>query len=96
MAKVKEQPAPITNCEEMPIILLVMEDLVGRARVGHDRYGTLLTAQNNRDHLVDAYFEALDLACYLRAEIEKRLGEPEDLVDLWEGWDDEGTAGEQD
>lgn len=32
----------------------------------------LVIADNGRDHLVDAYQEALDLAVYLRAEIEKR------------------------
>lgn len=46
-----------------------------RARhAGRQRYGTPLTTHNGRDHLVDAYQEALDLAVYLRAHIaEHRL-----------------------
>lgn len=39
---------------------------------GREKYGTDLQASNGRDHLVDAYQEALDLCCYLRALIERR------------------------
>jgi hypothetical protein len=42
-----------------------------RARdvVGRERYGVPLTAGNGRDHLIDAYQEALDLAVYLANEL---------------------------
>jgi hypothetical protein len=67
-----EQPKPTTKYPEMPITLMVIQDLTKRAEKGLDTYGTLLTADNGRDHLLDAYHEALDLCLYLRAEIERR------------------------
>ena len=45
----------------------VLADMRARDRVGRGRYGTPLTINNGRDHLVDAYQEALDKAVYLRA-----------------------------
>lgn len=96
MALIK-QPEPIKEVEETPVVMMVIRDLLDRADVGLETYGTLLTAENGRSQLEDAYYEALDLACYLRAEIEWRkklvgrlsqlsssLGEPLDLVELWE------------
>lgn len=96
MALIK-QPEPIKEVEETPVVMMVIRDLLDRADVGLETYGTLLTAENGRHQLEDAYHEALDLACYLRAEIEWRkklagrlsqlsssLGEPLDLVELWE------------
>lgn len=41
-------------------------------RLGIERYGTPVQAGNGRKALVDAYQEALDLAVYLRQEIEER------------------------
>ena len=46
-----------------------------RRQVGIERYGTPLQPNNGRDALVDAYQEALDLACYLRQSIAERDGE---------------------
>jgi len=43
-----------------------------RDRLGRQRYGVPLQANNGRDALQDAYEEALDLAVYLRTAIEER------------------------
>lgn len=69
---IKDQPAPEKRAKEYPTVLHVIQDLTERAKMGYERYGTLLTTNNGRDQLVDAYQEALDLVLYLRAEIEKR------------------------
>ena len=49
---------------------LVCADLLERAAMGQAKYGTPLTVDNGRNHLIDAYQEALDLLCYLRMAIE--------------------------
>jgi hypothetical protein len=54
------------------VLVAVQEDLVERARVGKERYGTLLMTHNGRDALVDAYQEALDLVMYLKQSIMER------------------------
>lgn len=51
---------------------LVRLDLEERERLGKQRYGTPLYAHNGRDALLDAYEEALDLACYLKQAIVER------------------------
>ncbi len=51
---------------------LVFADMLERDAAGAAKYGIRHQHDNGRDHLVDAYQEALDLALYLRAEIEKR------------------------
>jgi hypothetical protein len=51
---------------------LVLADMRERDRIGRERYGTPLTSDNGRDHLIDAYQEALDYAVYLAAELDKR------------------------
>lgn len=65
------QPAPVPT-DEPHVHDLVAADLAGRKALGITKYGTPLQAGGGRDHLRDAYEEALDLACYLRAEIERR------------------------
>lgn len=50
----------------------VRKDLEKREYLGIQRYGTALHAHNGRDALIDAYEEALDLACYLRQLLEER------------------------
>ncbi|HEY1190999.1 MAG TPA: hypothetical protein VGE74_25425 [Gemmata sp.] len=67
----REQPAPVPN-DSRPIWALVIEDMKARDRIGRERYGTPLQANNGRDALRDAYEEALDLAVYLRTAIEER------------------------
>ncbi len=49
----------------------VVEDLRARDKFGVAKYGVRHTANNGRDHLVDAYQEALDQVAYLRAEMER-------------------------
>lgn len=51
---------------------LVIADIEERRAFGRAKYGVPLRVRNGRDPLVDAYQEALDLACYLRQEIERR------------------------
>jgi len=65
------QPDPIPT-DERPVWEMVIDDMKARDHVGRERYGTPLTANNGRDALRDAYEEALDLAVYLRQEIERR------------------------
>ena len=60
--------------EEPSVHDLVAADIAERKAFGLEKYGTVLQAGNGRDHLVDAYQEALDLCCYLRAAIERRDG----------------------
>ena len=67
----REEPAPILTAET-PVWELVIADMQARDHAGRERYGMPLQASNGRDHLVDAYQEALDLCCYLRAEIARR------------------------
>lgn len=50
---------------------LVIEDLKQRNAHGEAKYGEGLRAQNGRAALVDAYQEVLDLAQYIRQEIEE-------------------------
>ena len=52
----------------------VIEALRARKAFGLAKYSTILQAGNGRDHLVDAYEEALDLVCYLQAAIDERDG----------------------
>lgn len=65
------EPAPLLN-DLPPVWPLVVEDMVGRDKMGREKYGRPLQPLNGRDQLVDAYQEVLDLAVYLRAEIEER------------------------
>ena len=56
------------------IVDLVKQNLDERRRKGIESYGRPLRAGNGRDALLDAYEEALDLACYLRQAISERDG----------------------
>ena len=66
----EQQPEPKTGNGD--VWLLVLADMEARRTEGIRRYGTPLQPHNGRDALVDAYQEALDLACYLRQLIEER------------------------
>ena len=60
---IQQQP----KINDHPIIQdLVAQDLQERKRLGIERYGTGLQPFNGRNMLLDAYEEALDLACYLK------------------------------
>lgn len=66
-----EQPMPTPNGHPS-IQSLVRADLEQREQLGVKRYGTPLQPHNGRDALLDAYEEALDLACYLRQALAER------------------------
>lgn len=75
---VKDQPPP-QKSDERPIWESIIEfieensphlwnlipDMRERDRLGRERYGVPLTANNGRDHLVDALQELLDGVAYL-------------------------------
>lgn len=65
------EPPPVANGGPS-IHDLVMADIAARSDFGFGKYQTRLQAHNGRDALWDAYQESLDLACYLRQEIEER------------------------
>lgn len=65
-------PQPPSKPGTVNIIDLVHADLDARDRMGTKKYGTTLQAHNGRKPLTDAYQEALDLAMYLRQEIEEQ------------------------
>lgn len=69
---IKDQPPPEPNGSR-PVWELVVEDMRERDRVGRERYGVPLQANNGRDALVDGYQECLDMAVYLRQAIEERV-----------------------
>jgi len=71
MGSPPDQPPPIPN-ELRPVWEMVIEDMRDRDKVGRERYGTPLQSFNGRDPLIDAYQEVLDLAVYLRQEIDER------------------------
>jgi hypothetical protein len=72
MTEIRDQPTPTPRPGVPSVQSLVRADLEERERVGIERYGTPLQPHNGRDALVDAYQEALDLACYLRQAIAER------------------------
>ncbi len=78
--EIKDQPAPDGGWGNVQA--LVRADLEERERIGVERYGTPLRLFNGRDALVDAYQEAMDLACYLRQLLAEReaLETADDLV----------------
>lgn len=72
---VAPQPAP-TASRGREIWPLVIADMAARDAMGREKYGHPLRANNGRRPLVDAYQEVLDLAVYLRQEIEEREEPP--------------------
>ncbi len=68
----KEQREPAKESTGRDCWLLVILDMKERRRHGIEKYEVPVRPDNGRDHLIDAYQEALDLCVYLRAEIEKR------------------------
>lgn len=65
-----KQPLPKGKGAE--IAPLVISDIEDRMKEGEQTYGERLRAFNGRSMIHDAYEEALDLAIYLRGEIEER------------------------
>ncbi len=69
------------------MIHALVVDMRERNRIGTEKYGTPLQADNGRDALVDAYQEALDLCAYLRQCV------AEGKIRLWETyWEALGIA----
>lgn len=62
-----DRPCGMLSATDLRAIMIA--EMAERDETGRKRYGTPLTTHNGRDHLVDAYQEALDLAVYLRAAI---------------------------
>jgi hypothetical protein len=69
--EIEEYGEPEPGDEPEEIHARILADMEARDRLGRERYGTPLTTGNGRDHLVDAYQEALDFCVYLRAFIEE-------------------------
>ena len=69
------QPQPNPRQGVTEVLPLVIADLKARAVMGEKKYGSRLVVENGRDHLEDAYTEALDLCMYLRAALEQRRKE---------------------
>ena len=67
---IQDQPPPKQSTGD--VWVLVIADMEQRRLTGIQRYGVPVQPFNGRDALVDAYLEALDLAVYLRQEIEQR------------------------
>lgn len=61
---------------ESPYRDAIVMEMRERNVIGTAKYGTTLTVGNGRNHLVDAYQEALDLTVYLRTELEERGIDP--------------------
>lgn len=53
---------------EAQLLELLATDMEGRDAFGRQKYGMPVRVDNGRDHLTDAYQEALDLCVYLKAE----------------------------
>jgi hypothetical protein len=58
---------------------LVIADMLARKNFGFQKYGTYLQTENGRNHLIDCYQEILDLAVYMRLEIEENWVEPNEI-----------------
>lgn len=69
-----DQPLPVAG-RGPHIHDLVQRDVAARKQVGIRKYGRPLQAGNGRNMLRDAYEEVLDLAIYLRGELENRNGD---------------------
>jgi len=82
----KPQPAPqnqggpplwpmiIRELGDSELNRLLAADMSQRHEFGVAKYGVPLVASNGRDHLRDAYEEALDLTAYTRAVYESKKG----------------------
>jgi hypothetical protein len=72
MNAAKNEPTPLPGTIEIAPLVLV--DIQARVKMGEEKYGTKLQANNGRDVLMDAYQEAIDLVMYLRQAIAERDG----------------------
>ena len=72
MANRINKPQPEPQGKGKVVINYVIRDLLERAEIGREKYGTYLETGNGRDALIDAYQEAMDLVMYLRQIILER------------------------
>lgn len=59
-----QEPTPVGD--GTIVYEIVVQDMIERANMGKERYGTFLRTHNGRAALVDAYQELIDLIFYLR------------------------------
>jgi cell division protein FtsB len=64
----EHQPAPVQleGKPSTPVLPYVLQDFRDKAKVGLDKYHTMLRTNNGRDALADAYQEAVDKVMYLK------------------------------
>jgi len=74
------EPAPQPG-EAIPTVDLVIADFRERKQMGVAKYGIAHQFDNGRDHLVDFYQELQDAVVYVRAEIEKRKVERNEVLE---------------
>lgn len=75
-----QQRRPMVPFES--VVDRVVTDMRDRDAVGRQRYGVPLTSGNGRNHLIDAYQEALDLAAYMAAELDEHGATIDDPIDV--------------
>lgn len=84
IAELRSRPCDGTS--DCVVESLVATDMLSRHGFGVAKYGVPLVANNGRDHLADAYQEALDGVVYLRAAVESgsetARNAYEDMLDL--------------
>lgn len=68
---------------DKPVYAMVAADARARHEFGMAKYSVPLVADNGRDHLMDAYQEALDCVVYMRAAAEASGDEHGPLSDLY-------------
>lgn len=67
----EDQPLPTVNQSGF-IQDMVIADIEGRRKLGIQRYGSALQANNGRDALQDLYEELIDACMYIKQEIVER------------------------
>lgn len=72
----------------LAIFALMIKDAQARDKFGLEKYGKRLRNGDGRDALVDGYQEVLDLAVYLRKEIEGKPHDPKETDELQLMYDD--------
>jgi hypothetical protein len=89
--KIEDQPAPVASTStpawELVIRYVndnyeaddVLADMRERDKLGRERYGKPLAANNGRKHLVDCYQELLDGVVYLCAYLDERGIDPDGM-----------------
>ena len=60
-------PYNTSEKDERPITLMVIEDLLARDRMGHEKHGRPLTKSTYTDFHKELYEELMDALVYLRA-----------------------------